>query len=140
MNTPACFRKLKPYKYQLVEPFTYETPFKGYSVNIPFIQLDPDGRLSITPYYAWDGASGPTKDYKSSMRASLVHDAFYQLLRMKELPQSLVIPVDKFFRDMLKDDGMSPIKAELWYKGLRLANGNSAKPGTQKDVKVECCP
>ncbi len=140
MNTPACFRKLKRYKYQLVEPFTYHTSFTGYTISVPFIRLATDGTLTIDPYYAWDGASGPTKDYKSSMRASLVHDALYQLFRMEKLPQNLVIPADKLFREMLIEDGMNPTKAELWYSGLRLANGLAAKPGTQKEVKVDCCP
>ena len=140
MNTPACYRKLKSYKYQLVEPFSFQTPFTGYTIDVPFIRLSEDGVLSIDKFYAWDGASGPTIDYKSSMRASLVHDALYQLLRMEKLPQSLVVPSDELFRKMLVEDGMSSLQAWVWYRGLRLANGSAARPGTQKPPEINCVP
>ncbi|NQY10921.1 MAG: DUF1353 domain-containing protein [Flavobacteriales bacterium] len=63
---------------------------------------------------------GNTLNYK---RASLVHDVLYQLLRMEELPQSLVIPVDKLFQKILTEDGMSRLRAWSWHTGLRWAKG-----------------
>lgn len=125
MDTKACYRKLKSYKYQLVDEFKYQISITGFDANTPFIQLDAEGHLTISKHYAWDGASGPTIDTRNSMRASLVHDALYQLLRMKLLPQSEVIPSDRLFRKMLIKDGMSRFRAGIWYRGLRLEIGRA---------------
>jgi hypothetical protein len=74
------------------------------------------------------------------MRGSLVHDALYQLLRLEELPQKLVIPADDLFRQIIVKDGMSKFRAWYWYQGLRLAKGRSAKPGTEKGPTIYCAP
>ncbi len=140
MNSKACYRKLSNYKYQLLEEFSYQTTITGFEANHDFIQLREDGQLVIKKHYAWDGASGPTWDTKNSMRASLVHDAFYQLLRLESLPQSQIVPADQLFKKMLIEDGMSKVRAWIWYRGLRLANGAAAKPGTQDPIRKICAP
>ena len=140
MNTKACHRKLTSYKYQLVEEFKYNTDVTDNNINLPYIKLNKEGGLTVAQNYAWDGASGPTIDSPSSIRASLVHDALYQLLRMELLTQDHVIIADKLFRKMLKEDGMSSFRAWYWYRGLRLANGKAAKPGTQKPPVIICAP
>lgn len=101
MNTKSCYRELRSYKYQLVEEFTYETGITGFNILTDYVQLNDEGLLTIRKNYAWDGASGPTFDTKNSMRGSLVHDALYQLLRRKELPQSQVIVADDLFRAII---------------------------------------
>ena len=72
--------------------------------------------LSISPGYAWDGASGPTFDTGNSMAASLVHDAGYQLIRNRVLPAD---PWKKYFDDLFYslcvDAGMWAWRAKLWY-------------------------
>jgi hypothetical protein len=108
MNTKACYRTLKSYKYQLMEEFQYQTDFQlDDDIDTSFIQLTRDGLLIIKDQYAWDGASGPTFDTQNSMRASLVHDALYQLMRKKQLPQTYVLLADQLFREILIEDGMS---------------------------------
>ncbi len=138
--TTASYRELKRYKYQLMEDFIYVTEIRGFEVNLELIKLDADGNLTIIKYYAWDGASGPTRDSSCSMRASLVHDAFYQLMRMGIVSQDQVVPVDKLFRKILLKDGMGSFRAWYWYKGLRLANGKAAKPEPFKDPKIFKAP
>ncbi len=140
MHTKTHYRKLKGYKYQLVEEFKYQTNIVGFEIDDPYIKLDENGLLVVSKRYAWDGASGPTIDTLNSMRASLVHDALYQLLRMELLPQDQVIVADQLFKDILIADGMSPFRAWYWYQGLRLANGSAAKPGTQKPPVVYVAP
>ncbi len=141
MDTKSCYRKLTSYKYQLVEEFQYKTDVIGFEINdLDFIKLDNLGNISISKNYAWDGASGPTIDTLNSIRASLVHDAFYQLLRMERIPQDYVIVADKLFREILVRDGMNSFRAWYWYKGLRLANGSAARPGTQKPPVIICTP
>lgn len=140
METKACYRKLNKYKYQLVKEFKYGTGILEFDIDLPFIKLDTKGNLTILSNYAWDGASGPTIDTINSMRASLVHDALYQLLRMKKLPQELVIIADKLFKKILIIDGMSSFRAGYWYRGLRFANGSAAKPETQEPLESICAP
>ncbi|WP_109833330.1 DUF1353 domain-containing protein [Reichenbachiella versicolor] len=139
-KSKACYRSLKKYKYQLVEEFVYDTGISGFDIDQPFIKLNNEGVLTVSKNYAWDGASGPTIDTKNSMRASLVHDALYQLMRERLLSQDQVKPADQLFEKMLRNDGMSAIRARIWYLGLRLANGMAAKPGTQKPPKIICVP
>lgn len=143
MNTKACYRKLTNYKYQLMEEFHFQTNITGIVVeteDCEFIQLSSDGILTVLKNYAWDGASGPTVDTKNAMRGSLIHDALYQLLRLSLLTQNYVKPADQLFREVLVEDGMSKFRAWYWYRGLRLANGRAARPGTQEPKNVICAP
>jgi hypothetical protein len=139
MNTKACYRTLKSYKYQLMEEFQYQTDFQlDDDIDTSFIQLTRDGLLIIKDQYAWDGASGPTFDTQNSMRASLVHDALYQLMRKKQLPQTYVLLADQLFREILIEDGMSAIRAAIWYSGLRLAAGKYANPKSDTIETIIC--
>ena len=66
--------------------------------------------------YAWDGASGPTFDTKSSMRPSLVHDAFCQMMRSRLIDyDKWQDKVNDFFKQQCKEDGMWGIRASIWY-------------------------
>ena len=86
------------YKYQLMEVFRVKTSlYPNQDIRDKFTVLHPDGWLNIQSGYAWDGASGPTFDTKSSMRAGLVHDALYQLMREGKLDQRFRKAVDREF-------------------------------------------
>lgn len=106
------------YKYQLYEDEVFITGIKGYEVHSDFIDLMPDGKLTCKKGYAWDGASGPTWDTKSSMRGSLIHDAGYQLMREGHLPLDYKVVFDGLFYLTLIHDGMSKARAYIWYKGV----------------------
>ncbi len=136
----TCYRKLNTYKYKLTDASTFDTGLTGYDVSHEFIKLNAEGAITISTGYAWDGASGPTRDSISSMRASLVHDALYQLFREGLLPQKYVKQSDQLFRRTLVADGMSRFRAWYWYQGLRLANGSAAKPGSQPVHPEVCIP
>lgn len=139
MNTQACYRKLKSYKYQLMEDFEYETGFEIVeAIDTEFIKMSQNGDMTVNKYYAWDGASGPTIDTPNSMRASLVHDALYQLMRMSKLPQKFVKPADKLFRKILIEDGMSEFRAGGWYNALRIFKGKHAKPSPEQEDEIIC--
>lgn len=60
-----------------------------------------DGWLYINPGYLWDGPSGPAKDTRDAMLASLYHDALYELMRHGKLPQSVKDLADKLLKDTM---------------------------------------
>ena len=131
------YRKLKGYKYQTLEPYTYTLPraFSGQMANLPYIIL-VDRKLFIKKGYAWDGPSGPTFDTDTFMRGSLVHDALYNLLRTKDLRPQLRFQVDIVLRDICREDGMCRFRAWYVYKGVRLFGGSRARNGVENYDKI----
>lgn len=128
-------RYRKDYKYQLVGNETFQTSFRiPECVLAPRISLHCDGTLVVHDGYAWDGTSGPVIDRKTNQRASLGHDALYQLMRMGLLSHHLWRVADKDFATWLKEDGAWAwvIKADLL--GLRIAGGRAALPKNRKKV------
>lgn len=106
------------YKYQLRRTYIIAT----YTITpmaekqVPFAVIEPNGILTIQSGYAWDGASGPAFDTKDFMRASLVHDALYQLMREGGLRHSFKPQIDQLMYDICREDGMPWIRARwcLW--------------------------
>ena len=128
------------YKYRTTEERTYETGWRlpgGRSVQteMGYVHLTGDGLLTIQRGYAWDGASGPTFDTPSTMMASLVHDALYQLLRERQLPPAWRGKADACLeRIMLADyKGSWPkwhaFRVACWGWALKRFAGYAAEPG-----------
>lgn len=124
------------YKYQLAEDYSVQTPIIGVDVISPFIELSRGGRLIVRKGYAWDGASGPTIDTKNSMRASLVHDALYQLMREGRLPMSNRPVADRIFHDLCVEDGMFRWRAWLWHQAVKRFGLGSAAPENNRRVII----
>jgi hypothetical protein len=124
------------YKYQLKEMYRITIDIKPVSpINTDYIQLDTDGNLTISKGYAWDGPSGPTIDTLSFMRASLVHDAFYQLMREGCLDHKIYRdPSDRLLQKMCIEDGMWRLRAWWVYQGVRLFADFAADPSESKPV------
>ncbi len=127
------YKKRRKYKYNLHSAVSYTTP---YRLNTPFdngfIALNCEGRLEIRPGYAWDGPSGPAIDTKNFMRASLVHDALYQLMREQVLPQSARKAADDALRSICRTSGMCGFRAWYVYLAVRLFAAQAAKPDLQE--------
>lgn len=120
------------YKYQLQQDYTVQLDHvrpKTTAVAVtPLITLTQDGLLTIKYGYAWDGASGPTRDTKSSMRGSLVHDALYQLGRMKLIAMEEREEIDTVFWRICRTDGMWRARAFIWWRAVvRFAKGSFIK-------------
>ncbi|MBW2561360.1 MAG: DUF1353 domain-containing protein [Deltaproteobacteria bacterium] len=97
--------------------------------------MDTDGNLTIKNGYAWDGPSGPVKDAAENMRASLVHDALYQLMRNDKLKsRTHRKAADQEFKDICKADGVSNFRASVYYKALRKFGKPAASPQNKKVV------
>lgn len=116
------------YKYQVYEDCWLKTNIVGYRVSHKFFELYEDGMLLVRAGYAWDGASGPTIDTKSSMRSSLGHDVFYQMLREGLLPHDPCFHLaNEFLRDQSIEDGMWHWRADMWFDAVEdFGNANAA--------------
>lgn len=123
------------YKYQLVvDEVRYTIVCPPVAIATEYITIDTDGLLYIRKGYAWDGPSGPTVDTDTNMRASLFHDAIYQLIRMGELPHHYWKIADKEFDNIAKEDGMSKFRRWYYLRALKLAKGTAAKAENKKKV------
>lgn len=127
----AVIRYKEGYKYQLVEPYTYQTEIYGFELDTDWIRLEPNGKLTAAKGYAWDGASGSTVDTKSSMRGSLVHDCLYQLMGIE--PKLLVYRpyADDLLYKICCEDGMSSFRAYVWRKAVNWFGGKAAREGDE---------
>jgi hypothetical protein len=108
------------WKYELAEDTDFQTQiFPEHTITTDFIQLRPDGLLTLCRGYAWDGASGPTIDSDSSMRGSAVHDALYQLMKLGLLDLDWFTESNRELRRWLKLDGMSFVRRWAWYHAVQ---------------------
>ena len=124
------------YKYQLASTYTVTTPLRPTAtIKTDWLTLTSTGRLYINRAYAWDGPSGPTLDTRNFMRGSLIHDALYQLMRLRLLdPTTDRQTADKFLRTCCKEDGMSAVRATWVYYSVRLGGGSSTDPENERPV------
>lgn len=126
-----CYRPIRRYKYQLREDFRYDVgrAFPDGPIQNEFIHLSPEGVLTIRTYYAWDGVSGPVIDTQANLKASLVHDALYQLMREGRLdPAEYREWSDRLFMEMCRKGGVMDLFARLYFKGLTWFGAKNAKP------------
>jgi len=136
MTTKSFIRYRSDYKYQLAEGYEVRTLLRPKApITTGFIDLDVAGNLYIRKGYAWDGPSGPVKDTPENMRASLVHDALYQLMRLGELKsRTHRKTADIQFMEICKEDGVPARTANLWYRGLRRFGRPAASPQHKKKI------
>ena len=125
------------YKYQLASDYSIKISIKPKKdIDTKFIKLDTKGNLTIIDGYAWDGPSGPVIDRKENMRASLVHDALYQLMRHRKLTaKAHKDKADKIFKKICIEDGISKKTAAIYYYGLKIGGKPAADPKNKKDIQ-----
>jgi hypothetical protein len=135
--TTGYIRYRSEYKYQLASEYGIQISIRpSEDIITDFIELDAGGALRVMNGYAWDGPSGPVIDTRENMRASLVHDALYQLMRNGELnARTTRKAADKIFREICKQDGVSSFRANLYYKALRQYGKPAASPGNKKKIR-----
>lgn len=123
--------RLRGWKYQLKAHVCVRTeihPAAGRGAALDeWIRLSSGGWLLISGGYAWDGPSGPAIDTANFMRASVVHDALYQLIREGHLDRSWRKGADMELRRFCLQDGMHPVRAWWVYWGVRLFAGFAIK-------------
>ena len=101
-----------------------------------YIWLGVDGLLQIAPGYCWDGPSGPVIDRPSTMRAALVHDALYQLIRNGVVAQAWRPQADELFRRICVEDGVWPWLARVYCVGLGRFGASAASSRNVKRVMI----
>jgi hypothetical protein len=134
------YQELKGYKYELVESLTtqtgiYDASTTLYSGGVYYATLSPDGFLTIHWGYQWDGMSG-VGDSKQSMRASLVHDVLYQMMRAELLDRKYKDVADRLFEKILIEDGASKLNAWICYQGVKMFGKKSTYPEKKRRGKI----
>ena len=117
-----CISYKDGYKYQVKADYVSDIGIRpDRPVDMEYLALSEDGKITIRNGYAWDGPSGPTIDTLNFMRGSLVHDALYQLMTEGELDADVCKDqADRLLQRMCKDDGMSSLRAWGVYQGVRV--------------------
>ncbi len=123
------------YKYCLINSKKYATDILSCNISTRFFTLSPVGLIAVKHHYCWDGASGPTYDTPSLMRASLFHDALYQAMREGLLDVKYRKKADRLYRRICLEDGMNCIRAWLHYRTLRLLGGKKRR-GASEQARV----
>ena len=126
------------YKYQLAKDFSVKTKITpAEPISSKYIRLDTEGNLFIREGYAWDGPSGPAIDTKNFMRGSLVHDALYQLMREGYMSEETWRDdADDALYDIVREDGMSWLRAWYVYRGVRWFGGPSADARYERGIQT----
>jgi len=140
--TKACYRKLRDYKYQLMDDYVIQIDIKPErDIDFIFFSLSSAGLLTIRKSYAWDGPSGPSIDTKNFMRGSLVHDALYQLMRLGALDYQVHRQrADELLREICRADGMSSFRAWYVYQAVHRFAESGARPRNAPEVEIICVP
>jgi len=125
------------YKYQLAVAYRVQITIRPRTdIDTEFIKLTKTGMLTVKRGYAWDGPSGPVIDTKQNMRASLVHDALYQLIRNRKLTiKQHKDKADRLFETLCIQDGVPRSTAQIYYLGLKLGGKPAADPKNKKKVR-----
>ena len=139
MSVPIKYKA--GYKYVLAETYAVKINLFGYYAHTEFITLDGQGNLVIKQHYAWDGAT-MFPDLECVRRASLIHDALCQLIRLGLLPEHTLNNVHGVLKDIVQEDidylsleeGTYQFLPEVMYIGLSFSGGFGK--GFENKIKV----
>lgn len=133
MSGPLKF--IKGMKYQLAEDHRFATPVTGNFIHDAFFTLWSNGVLDVRAGYAWDGASGPTIDTKSSMKPSLPHDVFCAMMRDGRLDYvEWQDVVNEYFYNQCLEAGMWKWRAGLWHAAVEFADAGNPDQGPDRPI------
>ena len=117
------------------------------NIDESFYSITKEGWVWGYHGYAWDGASGPTKDSLWTKRASYFHDIGCQAIGEGLLDPEDRAEVDQMFYDILlidlEADNPKPIlkrlrkiRAWYWYRGVRLGAKTSKLDPTTYHITI----
>jgi len=102
MKEKIKVRYIGKYKWLLEEDYLHPLGYKCVPIVTEYIILI-NGVLEIREGYAWNGANF-VRDTETNRRASLVHDALYQLMNLGLLPKSFRKIADKEYLKAFRED------------------------------------
>jgi len=111
------------YKYQLEQTYSQFTGIVCQGGGNAFVDIKPNGFLTISKGYAWDGASGPAIDTLNFRRGSLIHDALYQLIRLGHVSLADRDKADRLLQQIVLEDGMTRLRAWWVYTAVSIFGG-----------------
>ncbi len=97
-------------KWQLVSPYSYMT--LGYIIIVPAKFITD---LASTPKILWNILEPFGKGY---LKASVIHDYLYSKDCVYQFINREI--ADKIFLEIMKENGVGPIKRNLMYIGVRI--------------------
>jgi hypothetical protein len=107
--------------YELTAPLVcLETGIIGHWYKNAVIHLEPDGCLTLSTGFRWDGRSGPAIDTANTLRSSAIHDALYELIILDAIPKRKRRAADVLMRKIDAEDGVGPFRRWYSHVGLRL--------------------
>jgi hypothetical protein len=136
------------FRFRLEEPVRIATGLFGYEGGNSYLHINANGDLVVHAGYGWDGASGPTMDTPGTCRASLVHDALYQLIRLGVLPAEVARKrADVLLQTLMDEDTprnsgvlgslkelWNDLRGRYWYRGVRWFGASSTAPTAERKV------
>ena len=132
------YYEMKSFRFQVAEDTELELVNAMELPDVEFEWFTKSGNtIKIKKGYAWDGASGPTIDTKDTIRASLIHDCYYQAMRLGLVHKQFRKVADKELRDQMIKAGCWKIRAKLWYLAVRLFAASSAKEGNLQGKEIK---
>lgn len=116
------YRTLTLYRYMVMSDYIVQTDiYPPNDLIFDFMELSTTGQLLIKRGYTWDGATGFLIMPRCLLRGSLVHDVFYQLMRLGALDQAANrILADRVLRKICLEDNTPRFLALFVYLGARL--------------------
>lgn len=129
---------MKSFRFQVAEDSELDLVNAMELPDVNFEWFTKEGTtIKIKKGYAWDGASGPTIDTKDTIRASLIHDCYYQAMRLGLVHSEFRKAADKELRDQMIKAGCWKVRAWLWYFAVRLCAASSAKTGNLQGKEIK---
>ena len=137
MSIGLSYINLKGKKYQLAEGQVVFIPGLAALPNIthsPFVRVY-GGWLTILAGYMWDGATGVPHN-PDNMRASLFHDALYELMQLGLLDRKYRDVADQLLRELCLEDGMSQFWADQFYNFIHAFGESHTLPPKKPNGEV----
>ena len=143
------FERNKDYKFELAKNYSQSTPFFSdeFVCTSDFVMIE--GRhIIIKKHYSWDGSSIPGKRFmeritfgkydpdKYCKEASLVHDSFYQLMRLNLLDRKHKDAIDRLYQKMCIQGGMSKRQAARRYWAVKTFGHRTLKPRCYPEKEI----
>ena len=122
-------------KYVLHSDMTIQLSFGPPKLIVhEHITFHPDRLLEVRKGFPWDGMSGGVPDTKRNMRASLVHDVLYKLIRLGLLAMSYRALADEELKKLCVKDRVWKWVASAYRRGLGFGGTAAALPSAIKRV------